>query len=133
MVFRGVDNRAQELAAVVGWVSLGVGLPLTLAPRRMATFLGWGDRAPLARAIGVADLVVGPVLLLRRDRARWMLVRALLNALLAAIYARVLAAGAPRRGRAVGGFVGMSALTLTDSFLARRLRILESTRPGAGA
>ena len=57
-----------------------------------------------------------------RDRAQWMLARAALNAAIALIYARALTTGTPRRGRAVGGVVEMSALTLTDYLLARRLR-----------
>ena len=126
-VLQQVGDRAGGLAIWVGLVSLGIGLPLTFAPRGTAKVLGRGDRGPLARAIGVVDLVVGPALLL--GQARWMLVRALLNAV---GYAYVLAAGAPRPRRAVGGIVGMSVLTLTGSFLARRLRDLEGTRPRVG-
>jgi mannose-6-phosphate isomerase-like protein (cupin superfamily) len=119
---REVDGRARELAAVVGWVSLGMGLALTLAPRASAASLGWGDRMRLTRAVGVADLIVGPALLLSRSRARWMLARALMNVVLSAVYAWVLATGTPRPGRAAGGIVGMSVLALTDYLLARRLR-----------
>ena len=128
-VLQQVGDRAGGLAIWVGLVSLGIGLPLTFAPRGTAKVLGRGDRGPLARAIGVVDLVVGPALLLGRGQARWKLVWELLNAV---GYAYVLAAGAPRPRRAVGGIVGMSVLTLTDSFLARRLRDLEGTRPRVG-
>ena len=83
----------------------------------------------LARAVGVADLIVGPTLLLGRDRARWMLARALLNAALSGVFAWSLTTGTPRRGRALGGMVGMSALTVTDYLLARRLRNIERADP----
>ncbi len=122
-VLRKIDERAQTLAAGVGWVSLGMGLALTLAPRGSAAQLGWGNRAALARVIGAADLIVGPALLLGRNRERWMTARALLSAVITVAYARALASGTtPRKGRAVGGVVGMSVLTLMDHFLARQLR-----------
>ena len=111
----------QRLVTVVGCVSLGMGLSLSLAPRRSAELLGWGERARLAGAIGVADLVIGPSILLGRNRARWMLARAILNAVIAGVNVRVLKAGTHPRGRAVAGVIGMSALTLTDYTLARRL------------
>jgi mannose-6-phosphate isomerase-like protein (cupin superfamily) len=118
-----IDGRVRELTTVVGWVSLGMGLPLTLAPRRSAALLGLlgrDERVGLARAVGVADLVIGPALLFSRYRARWMLARAILNAVIALIYARALKTRTPRRKRAVSGAVGMSVLALTDYFLARR-------------
>lgn len=124
---RKADERVRELADVVGWVSLCMGLTLTLKPRASAAFLGWGDRARLARAVGAADLIVGPALLLSRDRAQWMLARALMNAALSGIYAWTLATGTPRSGRALGGVVGMTALALNDYFLARKLRSVERT------
>lgn len=129
---RKLDERARGLAAVVGWVSLGMGLALTLAPRSSATALGWGDRARLARVAGVADLIIGPALLLDRRRAPWMLYRTLLNAALSGVYAWTLVNGTPRRDRALGGMVGMSVLTVTDGFLARRLRNIERTGPEPG-
>ncbi len=127
-----VDERARGLAAVVGWVSLGMGLALTLSPRSSAMALGWDDRARLAHAVGVADLIIGPALLLGRDLARWMLIRASMNAALSGVYTWTLATGTPRRGRALGGLVGMSALTLTDYLLARRLRNIERTGAESG-
>ena len=129
---REVDGRARGLAFVVGWISLGMGLALTLAPRASAASLGWGGRVRLARAVGVADLIVGPALLWGRSRARWMLVRALMNAVLSAVYAWVLAIDTPRPGRALGGAVGMSALAVTDYLLARRLASVERDGPAPG-
>lgn len=122
---RRADERARGLAAVVGGVSLGIGLALAFAPRSSAASLGWGDRARLARTVGVADLIIGPALLLGRGRAQWMLARALLNAALSGVYAWTLATGTPRRGRALAGLLGMSALTFTDYLLARRLLSVE--------
>ena len=117
-----IDDHVGVLASGVGWVSLGMGLALTLAPRTSAAFLGWGDRERLSRVIGASDLVIGTGLLLDRDRARWMLARVLLNAVLALVYAGILKGGTPRPGRA-GGWLGlMTALTAFDYALSRRLR-----------
>ena len=117
-----MDDRAEGLASGVGWVSLGIGLALTLAPRGSAAFLGWGEREGLSRVIGASDLVIGMGLLVDRYRSRWMLARALLNAVLALIYAAILKGGPPRPGCA-GGWLGlMTALTAFDYALSRRLR-----------
>ncbi len=113
---------AQELALGVGWISLGIGFALTLAPQQSAAFLGWENREGLARVIGAGDLIVGTGLLLDRRRSRWMLARAFLNVVLAGSYARVLADGTAWRNRAGGGLVLMTVLTVVDYSLALRLR-----------
>ena len=96
---------------------------MTFAPEKGAALLGWGEHPRLARAVGVIDLIVGPGLLLGRDRrSQWMLARAFLNAVIALIYAGVLATELPRKNRAIGGAGLMSALTVTDYLLSRRLR-----------
>ena len=122
MVLRNVDVHKHELAAGVGLVSLGIGLALSFAPDRTAALIGWGERVRLARVIGAADLVVGLGLLLGRRRSEWMVARALLNAVMAFIYAWVLAKGTPERGRVIGGLGLMSALTANDYLLSLRLR-----------
>ena len=123
MVLRNVDVHKHELAAGVGLVSLGIGLVLSFAPNRTAALLGWGERVRLARIIGAADLVVGLGLLLgRRRRSEWMSARALLNAVMACIYAWVLAKGTPERGRVIGGLSLMSGLTANDYLLSLQLR-----------
>ncbi len=111
----------QRLPTGVGWVSLGLGVAMTLDPRRSADILGWADRERLTRLVGAADVILGTGLLLGR-RARWMLARALLNAAIGLVYARVLAEGRPWRGRAGAGAGLTIVLTLFDYSLSRRLR-----------
>ena len=82
-------------------------------------------REGLARLVGGIDLILGAGLLRGRRRARWMLARALLNAILCLIYGRVLAEGHPRR-RPLAGAGLMAALTLFDYSLSRRLREAET-------
>lgn len=119
---RGLDRYAPSLAAGGGWTSLALGLFLTIAPATGATLMGLGDRPGEARAVGLADLVIGAGLLLGRDQARWMLARALGNAAIAGLGARALADGTPRRGRAAGLLALMAGLTVLDGLVARRLR-----------
>ncbi len=124
---RRTGVRLQELASIIGWISLGMGFALTLAPLRSAALLGWGTRGRLARAIGAGGLIVGLGLLLGRRRSRWMLARAVLNAVLAATYARVLAGETPRQTRARGGLASMIGLTVFDYSLSRRLQEAETS------
>lgn len=119
---RWMDRHVQELSVVVGWVSLGMGLLLTLAPRTGVALLGWGDRVSLARVVGAADLLIGPGLLFdRRRRPRWMQARALLSAGIAVIYAWILSKPSQRSRRAAVMLGLMAAVTTTDYSLSRRL------------
>ncbi len=123
---RSSEGRTQRLATGVGWVSLGLGVAMTLDPRKSAALLGWSDREGFARLLGGVDLILGAGLLRGRRRARWMLARALLNAILCLIYACVLAEGQPRRGGPAAGAGLMAALNLFDYSLSRRLREAET-------
>lgn len=88
---------ARGMALGGGWISLGIGLALTLA-----------------RVLGRCGLIVGTGLLLDRSRSRWTLAQASLNVVPAGIYARVLADGAASRNRAVGGLPLMAVMTVVD-------------------
>ena len=107
-------------------MSLGLGAAMTLDPCRSAALLGWSDREGLARLVGGVDLVLGARLLRGRRRARWMLARALLNAVVGLIYVCVLVEGRPRRRRPAAGAGLMAALTAFDYSLSRRLREAET-------
>jgi hypothetical protein len=114
----------QRLATGVGWVSLVLGVAMTLDPRGSANLLGWADREGHSRLVGAADLVLGAGLLLGRRRAGWLLARALLNAAICLVYLRVLTQGRARAGGAGAGL--MAALTVFDYSLSRRLRGMET-------
>ena len=126
MRVRASEDRTQRLAVGVGWVSLCMGVAMTLDPRQSATLLGWADREGLARLVGGVDLTLGAGLLVGRRRAGWMLARALLNAAISLVYARVVAEGRPRRGGPAAGTGLMAALTVFDYALACRLRGAET-------
>ncbi len=122
-----VKLSTQKLSTGIGWISLGIGAALTLAPRGSAGFLGWGSRERSARFVGAADLVIGTGLLVGSHRSRWMLARALLNVVIALIYAQALVNRALRRRRVVGGVFLMTGLTVNDYYLSRRLREAEAS------
>ena len=122
-----IGYRARMLGIGIGWISLSLGLALTLAPRKTADLLGWGDKEHLARVIGAADLVVGTGLLISPRSSRWMLARTLLNLVIGGAYAGVLSAGTPRRGCAIGGVCMMGVLTANDYYLSRHLREIEAS------
>ena len=123
MVLPKADVRAHGRAVFVGWVSLAAGTPLMLVPDKSAELMGWEEQGRLARLVGAADLMVGVGLLSSRaQRWRWMLARAILNALIALICVGALGRGTSRRGRTVGIAAAMSGLVVIDYRLARRLR-----------
>ena len=124
---RKTDDLVRVLASGIGWISLGIGLALTLAPLKSASFLGMGYLKGSARVFGAVDLIVGTGLLLGRRRSRWMSARALLNAVLAVGYARTLAVEKPPPIRARGGLIAMICLTVFDHTLSRRLRGIEAS------
>jgi hypothetical protein len=116
----------QRLSTGVGLVSLGLGVAMTLDPRRSSALLGWEGHEGLTRLAGAADLILGAGLLLGRHRAPWMLARSLLNAAICLVYVRILAEGNPRSKGPAAGVGLMAALTLFDYSLSRRLRRAET-------
>lgn len=111
---------ATRLADGATLATAGLGTALTVAPRQTAAVLGLGPDARRARAIGMADLLLGSLLLQRHHRHRWMTVRAAFNAVIAACYVdEIRRSGSPR---AKVGAVGMAALTVVDGAVASALR-----------
>ena len=126
-MFDKAGIQARTIASGIGWISVGFGVALTVAPLKSAAFLGMGDLKGSARVFGAVDLMVGTELLLGRRRSRWMSARALLNVLLAVSYARTLAVETPPPARAGGGLISMICLTFFDLSLSRRLRRIEAS------
>jgi hypothetical protein len=114
------SGRTETMADVVGLITLGFGVVLTVAPRRSAAVLGLGNRPVLATVVGMTDLVVGSGVLWGRRRWPWMTARAALNLALAACYgAEANRTGGGRRARA--GIIAMGSLTVVDAVLALAL------------
>ncbi len=121
-----MDDHAK--GAIACGVSLGLGAILTFAPGRGVALVGWESHPRLARAFGVADLVVGTGLLLDRRRSRWMFLRAFLDAAVAGVYALILAERGARRTLSAGMMGFMSVLAVRVYRAARRLRDAEDAQ-----
>jgi hypothetical protein len=119
----------ERAADVAGVTTLVIGAGLTVAPVRTARLLGLGDDARLARALGVADLVLAAGLLAARPRWRPMAMRSALNLLIAAAYGREARRSDDRR-RARAGVAAMTVLTVVDGALAIALRMSEHEPSG---
>ncbi len=115
-----VTAAAERATDAAGVVSIGIGATLTLAPTPTATTLGLGDQPSWARAIGLADLALGPGLLAGRPRWPWMAARAALNIVIVRHY-RARARGNPNARRAGAGAAAMTALTVVDAAVASTL------------
>jgi hypothetical protein len=105
--------------------TIGLGTSLTFAPRQTAAMLGLGPHHRRARAIGIADLVLGSRMLLGSSRARWMAARAAFNVVIAGCYLDEFRRSGSRRAQA--GATGMAALTVVDGAVAYALRQRESS------
>lgn len=115
--------RDLTLARGIGWLSVAVGAALVVAPRRMVSGFGMGERPRLGRFLGVRDMVIGAGILSRRaDPAPWLLARALSDAQDAAILIGGIVTGAFPRGKALFGLVVASGVCAASLALARRLK-----------
>lgn len=113
----GLARRATDAA---GKATLIIGLALVIVPDRAATLLVLEPNRRRTRLIGCLDLALAPGLLMdNRHRRSWMIVRAALNAILAADYRRPAQdRGAQSRRHASRALV---ALTVIDATAALAL------------
>lgn len=126
---------ARVVATGAGAATAVMGVALTGAPDRMAALLGLDDRPGTVRMLGLADLVLAPVLLGRRSSTA-MVARATLNAVIVTIYHQRVRR-APLDHRARIGRAGMAALVAVDGAaaiaLSRRIPRGHGTRASSGA
>ena len=120
--------REEKLAVLLGWASLGLGLPQTLSPGRFDHLIGIKptarSRAVTLLACGVRELAAAAgILALERPRpVKWVSARLAGDALDLALLVVALKSKPKRPGRtgaAIGAVVGISA---ADLYTAVRLR-----------
>jgi len=111
----------ERVPELVGWITLGAGASLVVAPQRVTEPLGLQGQETAMRAMGVADLVLVPGLLRGRPRWPWMIGRAALNVAQAA-YLRSVAPRSSAPALARGGAAALLALTAVDGATGLALR-----------
>lgn len=67
-----IRKAADNLAAGLGWFSIGLGLVELLAPQVLTRRLGQEGHEPVTRLYGVREVVTGIGLLTAKDRAPWL-------------------------------------------------------------
>jgi hypothetical protein len=110
-----------HLPTAVGCVTLAAGVALVAAPARVGGVFGLTGCDAELRAVGAADLVLVPGLLMGRPRWPWMGSRAALNLAQAAYFASLAGrSSSPGVVRAAAG--ALASLTAVDGPTALALR-----------
>jgi hypothetical protein len=109
----------ERMPVFVGCVTLAAGASLVVSPRLLTGRLGLDGQDAAVRALGAADLVLVPGLLLGRPRWPWMIGRAALN-LAQAAYLRGVAPQSQLANGAAGLLVGLTAVDGATGLALRR-------------
>lgn len=74
--YRSADaGRAEQLAKLLGWFSIGLGIAQLLAPRGVSRAIGVGERPRTMRAVGAREIASGIGILARPRQASWLWAR----------------------------------------------------------
>jgi uncharacterized membrane protein len=116
-----------DLARILGWFSLGLGVPQTVAPGRVNRLIGVrDDRTSRAwqRIVGLRELAAAAGILSRPRPARWLWARVAGDikdlALLAAAWRRKEI----KAGRLAAATASVAGITAVDAFTAARMGLL---------
>jgi uncharacterized membrane protein len=114
----------RKLAALLGWASLGLGVPQTTSPGRFDRFIGVRPdakpRAITVFACGLRELAAGAGILAleRRRPARWLWARVAGDALDLVLLTRALQNRPYRPARTVGAVGAVVGITAADVYVA---------------
>ena len=111
-----------KLARGIGWVSIGVGLALVVAPTPTVRGFGMGERPNLGRFLGVRDLVLGAGLLRSENLSPWLRARGISDAADAALLIGGAASGVFPRGQVMVGLATATTFSVLSFALARRIK-----------
>lgn len=108
---------------LLGWFSLGLGLPEVVAPSMITRALGTESRPALVRsAYGLREIVAGVGLLTASRPEPWVWARVAGDALDLATLGAVLVGGTPKRRTAAFALLSVAAVTAVDVRTALGLR-----------
>ena len=122
---RALDERAGD---ALGWLSVGLGVAALFAPKALGRAMGMPHQSGLLRAAGARELVSGAGLLTQQDRTPWLWSRVIGDAMDLALIGTALRPDNPGRGRALGAFAIVGAVTALD--VAASLRQTRRGREG---
>ena len=111
-----MDGR--QVTQGLGWFSLGLGLMEVMAPQRISSLLGLGNRQAVVRIFGAREIVSGLGILTQPRPAGWVQSRVAGDILDLALLSTALAKDNPRRGSAAmaaAAVLGVTALDLLCS------------------
>lgn len=108
-------TRLNKTARALGWLSLGLGAAVLLAPRRVGRATGLGERDGLLRFIGIRELVAGAGLLTQKNPEPWLWSRVAGDVMDLAVLSYGLRANNASRRRAKGAMAAVAGVTAIDA------------------
>jgi uncharacterized membrane protein len=102
-------------AQSLGFLSIGLGVAGILAPSALGRAMGMQRYSALLPLVGIREIAVGAGLLAQRDRpAPWLWSRVAGDAMDLALIGTALRPSNPARGRTMGAFAVVAAITAVD-------------------
>jgi uncharacterized membrane protein len=122
---------AENLAAALGWFSIGLGLAQLIAPRALGRAIGVGDRPNLMRALGAREFAAGIGILSGRERAHWMQARVAGDVLDLALLGLALRGTDGRQPiRIAGAAAAVAGIAALDMLAAKQQASVHGSAPG---
>ena len=113
--------RGDQLAAGLGWFSIGLGLAEMLAPASVARLIGLPEGASTLRAFGAREMGNGVAILADPQRAGWMWARVGGDAVDLAYLIGQMGREDAERGRIAGAIAAVAGITALDIACAMKL------------
>jgi len=116
--------RSEQLAAGLGWFSIGLGVAELVAPHAVARGIGLRGRGvtpTLTRLCGLRELAAGVGILSERRPAAWVWSRVVGDVMDLALLAAGFAARGTNRGRLAAATAAVAGVTVVDALCAQEL------------
>lgn len=115
------DLDEQQMARLLGWFSVGLGLTEIAAPRRLAKLFGVRYRPVLFGFLGLREIASGVGILTQREPAGWVWSRVGGDMMDLALLRRAMKKHPEARGRLAAATAAVAGVTALDVACSRRL------------
>ncbi|HJV86123.1 MAG TPA: SRPBCC family protein [Noviherbaspirillum sp.] len=118
--------RAEHLAKLLGWFSIGLGVAQLLAPRGVSQAAGVGERPRTMRMVGVREIASGVGILARPRQSGWIWARVAGDAIDLALLALAGRSAQAQRRRvtlATAAVAGITALDVLSGIQNQRMAV----------